>query len=127
MQLLPLQPGASYQFTTELSDVPVVVAVRWNATAGCYVIKLYDYDGNALIDSFAARLGICAFQAKAAGYPDGMFWVVDTSASGVEAAYDDLGNRVKVYWSPASETPPATASALNSEPVFVSGPEGLLV
>lgn len=119
MQVLPLQPGASYQLATELSGTPLVIGVRWNATSACYLMAVADYDGNRLVPWQALRLGLQSMPDKAVGFPDGVFAVVDTSGAGAEATYDDLGSRVLVYWFPASDTPQITDSELNGTPQLI--------
>lgn len=99
-QILPFEPSeAFYRFTTTLEDTDYIFDVRWNDRDAAWYFDVLRLDetvvraGNKIVlGAFPGR------RSSDADFPPGVFMVVDTSGSDVDATYDDIGVRVFVHY-----------------------------
>lgn len=96
---LPLVPSvAYYDFYVTLSEREYNVLVQWNDRDDSWYMSVSDASGDLIVAGARIVLGrMIAFTADPRG-PFGSFIAIDTSGSGQEAGYDDLGTRVSVLY-----------------------------
>jgi len=107
MVQLPLVPSvARYQIGTALDGVQYLFSIRWNGREGVWHMDILTEDAAVILSGVAIVLGMAiAWRSVDARRPPGVFTVRDLSRQGLDAGFDDLGERVVVqYWSP-SELP----------------------
>ena len=107
MVQLPLIPSvARYRFGTTLDGVQYLFDVRWNGRQGVWHMDILTEDAVAIIVGATLVLGFwVAARSVDAVRPPGLFTLRDTSDNGEDAGFDDMGERVLLYyWSP-SELP----------------------
>lgn len=109
-QQLPLIPSeANYEFSTVLDDVPYIVGVRWNGREGKWYMDLFEEDGTAIRRGMAVVLGtLIGGRSASAKFPEGTFSANDLSGDDADAGFDDLGERVQVWFVPESDIDAAT-------------------
>lgn len=118
MQLIQATPGLAHQrFTTLLDSVPVVLALRWNATGAFWTLTVEDTEG-VTITTLQLRLGLCGLTVRDPRLPAGCFFLLDTASGDVEPGLTDLGGRVQLRWLPIAE---ATQTD-ESDPIRTSAP-----
>jgi hypothetical protein len=73
---------------------------RWNERALRWYLDLADGDGAAIASGIALVTGVpLTYHLRATtGMPQGTLVCVDTDESGVDPAFDELGNRVKLIY-----------------------------
>lgn len=94
---LPIdQSSPWFQFSTELDQVTYGLEFLWNTREGCWYVTLRDGEGNALVSGRKVTLGSLfrKYRATQGVLPLGDIYVIDTTNSGVDAAFADLGRRV---------------------------------
>jgi len=94
---LPLSNDASQAFTTQLGSAKYDFQVVYNERSGVWMLSMYD---NSTKDPILVSLPLVLGQELFAPYNlnIGRMLVVDLSNQNSEATYNDLGDRVKVYW-----------------------------
>lgn len=103
---LPLIPSeARYRVGTALDDVQYLLDVRWNGREGVWHMDILTEDEVVLQSSIALVLGVIslAWRNPDPRLPPGMLQVRDLSDNGEDAGFDDMGERVVVYYFPLSE------------------------
>jgi hypothetical protein len=104
--LLPIVPqGADFSFVTQLDGVAFTFGFRWNWRDSGWYLTLGDAEGTPLAQGLrvvlrTSLLGKAPFRQ---GFPQGYLYATDTSGQDVEAAQDDIGSRVKVYYLNAAD------------------------
>lgn len=112
IQQLPLRPSVAFdRFATVLAGTTYVFDVRWNGRAATWFLDIRDVDGNPI------RVGIAIVLGAALGgrsvdprMPLGTLMASDLSGENRDAAFDDLGTRVPVYFYDATEVPEGAAA-----------------
>jgi hypothetical protein len=103
--LLPITAqGAQFSVVTELDSVAYSFDFRWNHRDSGWYLTLGDAEGTPLAHGIRVVLGpdLLAMFPGREGFPAGVLVAVDSSGQELEAAQDDLGSRVKLYYlSPA--------------------------
>lgn len=94
---LPLSNDAAQAFTTQLGSTKYDFQVVYNERSGVWMLSMYD---NTTKDPILTSLPLVLGQELFAPYNlnIGRMLVVDLSNQNSEATYNDLGDRVKVYW-----------------------------
>lgn len=94
---LPISNDASQIFTTQLGDTKYDFQVVFNERSGVWMLDISDNTTKTpLLTSLALVLGQELFEPYNLNI--GRLLVVDTSNQSLEATFDDMGDRVKVYW-----------------------------
>ncbi len=102
-QQLPLAPSiANYRVGTVLGGVSYLLDVRWNGRAEAWYLDVLTEDEEPI------RRGIKLVLGSALGrrcvdtrFPPGILVAADTSGAGIDAGFDDMGERVVVlYFAP---------------------------
>lgn len=103
--LLPLEPSvAHYRFTITIEDIVYICDVRWNDREGVWYMDLYSEDEDPIRHGMALVLGaVPGRTCQDPRFPPGAFIVSDLENSGTDAAFDDMGERVVVYYYTAQE------------------------
>ena len=103
-QTLPFVPSiAHYDFSTVLDGTPFKFEVRWNGRDGAWYMDLLDEEGVGIVAGVKIVLGaLLGGRIVDQRFPRGVFQADDTSGEGREAAFDDLGTRVRVLFYPFS-------------------------
>jgi hypothetical protein len=99
-QRIPLEPSeALYRFSTTLENVDYIFDVHWNARDAAWYFDLLDIDENMIRAGNKIVLGaLPGRRSSSASFPPGVFVVLDTSGSGVDASYEDLGVRIVMHY-----------------------------
>jgi len=102
---LPFETGSGfYQFTSTLDGVDYLFDVRWNERDSAWYFDLLTVDGEMIGSGNKIVLGSSpGFRTADERWPNGPFVVTDTSESGLDATYEDIGTRVLVFWYTAEE------------------------
>lgn len=102
---LPVSSDSAQTFITQLGDVKYLFNLRWNDRSQCWCMDmLTDSDQVVLLQGIPLVLGCDLLQPYNLGI--GRMLVVDESGQGLDASYNDLGSRVKVYWFSPDEVLP---------------------
>lgn len=104
-QRLPLVPTIPhYEVATQLGDDLFILELRWNARDEAWYMGVFDDAGTAIRVGIKIVLGtLLGGRVRAAGFPDGVLQAVDLTGAGLDAALDDLGTRVAVYFTPRAD------------------------
>jgi hypothetical protein len=92
--------SAHFSFVTELDSIGYTFEFRWNHRDSGWYLHLGDAEGTPLAQGIRVVLGtdmLGHFPGRL-GFPPGVLTAVDTSGQSLEAAFDDLGSRVKLYY-----------------------------
>jgi len=102
---LPLVPSTpNYRVSTTLDGVQYILEVRWNGRAGVWYLDLLDIDEDPIAMGIAVLLGSAlGVRTTDARFPPGALIAADTSGEGRDAGFDDMGDRVAVFYYEASE------------------------
>lgn len=102
--VIPFQPStAYYSFATVLDGNTYTFRVHWNHREDAYYFDLLDQFGNLIIAGIKVVLGVeLGWRCQDPRFPPGAMAAADTSGSGVDPGFADLGGRVIVlYYSTA--------------------------
>jgi hypothetical protein len=102
---IPFQPSRNnYRLVVPLNSVPFIFDVRWNSRDNAWYFDLREEDETAIRCGNKILVGSKIGRASNHGFfVQRSFDVVDTSGSGTDAGYDDLGARVQVILTDRSE------------------------
>jgi hypothetical protein len=102
---LPLVPSTpNYRVSTTLDGVQYVLDVRWNGRSGVWYLDIRDVDEDPIAMGIAVVLGSAlGIRTVDARFPPGALIAADMSGEGRDAGFDDLGDRVKVFYYSADE------------------------
>lgn len=103
--VLPLVPSIpEYTFATALNSNVYVIRMRWNARASTWFMDISDSEETLVLAGMACLLG-CKIGLNSANtsFPAGMFLMVDTSGTGIDATLDDMGTRIQIWHYSADE------------------------
>ena len=102
---IPLIPNEfNYTVSTVLGDDEYIFDVRWNGRDSAWYFDLYDVAGDLIRAGIKIVLGTpLGARVSDARFPDGLFLASDLSNTGVDAAYEDLGERVVLFFYENSE------------------------
>ena len=103
--VLPFEPSVpDYRFNTTLDDIVYILDVRWNARVGAWFFDLLDEEENMIRAGIKIVLGtLLGLRSAHADFPTGKFIAIDLANTGLDAGFDDLGDRVNVYYYTAEE------------------------
>lgn len=94
---IPFSNDPSQSFVTQLDDKKYIFDARFNDRSGVWTMDITDDSSKLpLIQSVPLLLGAELLEPYNLGI--GRMIVIDTSNRGVDAGFNDLGDRVKVYW-----------------------------
>ncbi len=102
---LPLVPSiAFYRIGTTLDQTQYLIDVHWNGREQAWYMDLLDQDANMIRAGIKIVLGaLLGVRCAAPEFPNGAFIATDTTNSGVDATFTDLGTRVIVRYFPAED------------------------
>ncbi len=105
MQTLPLVPSLpNYRFGTTLEGEEYVFDIRWNSREESWYMSIFDGEANPIRQNIKIVLGVkLGKRVTHADFPPGAMVAVDTTNRGIEAKYDDLGERVIVVYLSSAE------------------------
>lgn len=111
--LLPIdQQTSHFTFSTELEGVSYSFSFRWNDRDGAWFMGIGDGSGNPLVAGIKVLLGVALLGRRPApGLPPGNIIVIDTTDQDIDAAYEDLGRRIQLYYLTTDEIAAARAAA----------------
>lgn len=110
--VLPLRPSiGSYRFDTDIDGATYVFDVEWNSRdnidratgkpMGAWYFHVYEQNLTRIACSIKIVLGTyLGRRVNHRLFRRGVFTAVDTTNSGRDAGFDDLGTRVIVKWIP---------------------------
>lgn len=93
---LPLRSGISdYQFTSELDGTEYLFNVRWNSRNLTWYLDILQEDETPIRHGVPIVLGTpLAYGETDPAFPNGVLIAFDTSGSGLDAGFSDLGERI---------------------------------
>lgn len=99
-KIVPFEPSIpSYRFSTTLIGKTYTIDVHWNARDDAWYFDLLDSAGAPIVHGIKIVLGaLLGGRCADERFPLGRFMACDTTDSGTEAKFDDLGTRVLVYF-----------------------------
>lgn len=99
-QLIPLIPSEGfYSFTSSLEGVEYLFDVNWNGRTGLWSFDISDATGNLISAGNTIVLSnFPMYRESSALAPPGVFVILDTSGTGVDAGFDELGTRVVMHY-----------------------------
>lgn len=96
---------AHYDLQVTLDGVALIHEYRWNARSEAWYIDILTADGEVIV---AGRKVVIDWPLMMYGFrdsddrlPRGELFAIDTSGAGLRPGRNDLGGRVKVYYSEA--------------------------
>lgn len=97
-ELIPFIPSSNnYRLTVPLGKDTVIFDVRWNSTDEAWYMDIREQDDTAICLGIKIVLGInLGNSSPALFFQKHILRVVDTTGAGLDARYDDLGDRVVV-------------------------------
>ena len=109
-QQLPLIPSvANYQFGTTLDGVAFIIEIRFNDREVAWYMNLLADDETPIRQGIKLVLGtLLGGRSASAAFPDGSFVLSDLSGAGLDATFDDMGDRVVLQYIPVDELIAAT-------------------
>jgi hypothetical protein len=100
------QAESDYQQITALDGVDYVLRFRWNTRARAWFCGIWDTDGTVIAAPRKLVLGAIIFRYNRAAddrMPQGIFYLVDVTDSGIDAGLRDLGTRVFLCYAEQAE------------------------
>ena len=102
LDFVPAVPN--YRFGTTLDGIPYIFDVRWNGRDRAWYFDLLEEDETIIITGITVVLGaILDGRSAADSIPLGAIIAADLASSGTDATFDDIGDRVGVYFYTAAE------------------------
>ena len=97
---IPFLPDANaFEQRMRLDGEDYTLTFRWNPRAERWFMDLGDPDGSPIVNGLALVIGSITRHLRArVGMPPGLFICLDTSDSGVDPGFDELGSRVKLVY-----------------------------
>lgn len=104
-QLIPLEAGVPfYQFSTTLDGEDFLFDVRWNTRDAAWYFDISTIDEVPISSGNKIALGASpGGRVASADFPAGLFVMLDTSGTGVDATFDDIGVRVQMFFYTSAE------------------------
>ncbi len=94
----------NYQVSSTMDGVTYAFVVRWNGRALSWYFDLLDANGDAIVSGVRIVLGaLFGRRSVDPRFPPGRIFASDLSNTGREATRDDLGVRVKLYYTPSAD------------------------
>src|SRR5262249_30878316 len=116
--LLPFRPSVPhYTFRSALLGAQYKFTVRWNTQLQLYHFDINDSAGNRVVVGVPVVLG--ALYGRASShvlFQSGCLLARDTTRSGAEARFDDLGARVQVLYFTRDDMANELAGSLSPAP-----------
>jgi hypothetical protein len=111
VQRLPLEPGnvggAFQEFPTVLDGTEFIVRARWNTRDAAWYLSLFDAADDPIFQGIKIVQGVALGRRVTDERMPGVFLASDLNdpdgTGGVDAGYDDLGERVVVDFYPFAE------------------------
>lgn len=101
-----VQDLARYSFELELDAVTFTFDFEWIDRSSHWLMSIADASGVALLSGRRVVIGFPLLNRyRDPRLPRGMLDAIDTSDTDTEAGFADLGDRVKLIYTPLSETP----------------------
>jgi len=99
-----IQSDTNYRLVVPLSGVPYLIDVYWNDRDSAWYMDLYEADETVILTGIKLALGqIIGRRSRHDFFTQHILRVIDTSGSGKDAGFDDLGGRIQVMHIPVSE------------------------
>jgi len=107
MIILPTRTDvARYYFTTQLDNVTFRLNFEWNDRAGGWFMDVYDASDVLLLSGVRIVVNYPFMNKyRDARLPEGMLEAIDTSDEDLDPGLKDLGDRVKLVYTPAADLP----------------------
>lgn len=103
--LIPLVPSEGlYDFSTSVNGYSLTFVVRWNAVEKAFFVDIYEQSGAPIVTGIKIVLG--AYLGRWSQHPlfrEGVLIAIDSSGDLVDAGFDDLGDRVELWYYTANE------------------------
>lgn len=97
---------ARYSLEVELDEVKFRFSFEWSDRADHWLMSIDDAAGTRLLSSRRIVIGYPLLNRfRDPRLPAGMLEAIDTSDAGAEAGFADLGDRVKLLYTPWREIP----------------------
>lgn len=93
-----------YEFETTLDGEAYVFEFRWGSREAAWFMSIFLADGTPRAVNIKVVVGFPLAARNAWRQPPGTLIAFDSSGREVEAASDDLGTRVQVFYYPEGET-----------------------
>lgn len=108
MILIPLDNVTPrFTQTVDLDEETFTFAFEWNDRNSQWAFTLSNNDGQPVASGISIVVGIPLLNRLKTlpGLPAGMLEAIDTSDLNTDPGFDDLGSRVQLAYTPASEIP----------------------
>lgn len=103
MLQIPTQATPSYSMRVRLDGAYYTLRFRWNVRAVVWILDVLDAAGAAIALGIAVRSGVPLNNSANGAGPPGMLWAQDTSGTGADPGFDELGGRVVLIYVEATE------------------------
>jgi hypothetical protein len=91
------QSDNNYTLVVPVDDIPVQFFVRWNSRDRAFYFDMYEDDGSIIALNVKVVTGVpLARRSLHEFFKDRIMTAVDTTGSGTDPNYDELGTRVIV-------------------------------
>lgn len=112
-RLIPAPDGPISVQSVQLEGTTYQVTQRWNDRAQTWFCDVADANGTPIADGLALRADqpVGMFIRTLEGGWPGILMCQDTSAQGLDPAYEDLGERVELVYLEAAEVAAVEADA----------------
>ena len=102
---LPLEPSIpNYRVGTTLDGVVYLLDVRWNSRDEAWFLDLLAEDETPIVRGIRVVLGaLLGSRSADPAFPPGVLIASDLAGTGTDPGFDDLGQRVKVYYIPDAD------------------------
>jgi len=99
-QQLPFAPSVpSYRVSTNLDGVQYILDVRWNGRDEAWYFDLLDEDEVPIKSGIKIVLGVLlGWRSTNPEFPTGQLIASDLTNEGRDAGFDDIGDRVQVFY-----------------------------
>jgi hypothetical protein len=96
---IPLEPSiANYRIGVTIEDTQYLLDIRWNGREEKWYMDIYTEDETPIQHGIALVLGsVLGRTSTDPNFPAGAFVVSDLSNAGIDATFEDLGDRIVVY------------------------------
>jgi hypothetical protein len=93
--------GTAFAFSASLGGTLYRLAFHFNARCEYWTLDLADASGEAIATGIRCVVDYDLLaHCSHASQPDGVLMLIDTAGTGTDPAYNDLGDRVKLVYTP---------------------------
>ncbi len=119
-----------FRTSVSINNVPYILDLRWNNVTAAWYLDVFDGDEDPIRTGLKLMLGtLIGGRVTDSRWPNGFFFIADLSGQDVDANFQALGDRVRLYFIDNDEVPDVEDTlvipnipALNLQLAPVDGP-----